>query len=47
MFNIKQLIEITEAKKLNDFKTDENKTFVISTDTRTINKTNVYLPLVG
>ncbi len=47
MFNIKQLIEITEAKKLNDFKIDENKTFVISTDTRTINKNNVYLPLVG
>ena len=47
MFNIKELMEVTEARKLNDFKIDDNKTFVISTDTRVINKNNVYLPLVG
>ena len=47
MFNIKELMEVTEARKLNNFKIDDNKTFVISTDTRVINKNNVYLPLVG
>lgn len=47
MFNIKELIEVTEARKLNDFKIDDNKTFFISTDTRAINQNNVYLPLVG
>ena len=47
MFNIKQLIEITGAKKLNDCKIDKNKSYTISTDSRTINKNNVYLPLVG
>lgn len=47
MFDIKQLIEITGAKKLNDCKIDKNKSYTISTDSRTINKNNVYLPLVG
>ena len=45
-FNIKQLAEITGAKILKS-SVDENLRFEISTDTRTIDKTKVFIPLIG
>ena len=45
-FSVEQLAQITKAKILkNDIKDD--LCFEISTDTRTISKKNVFLPIVG
>lgn len=45
-FSIKELAEITNAKILKN-EIDESLCFEISTDTRTINEKNVFLPIVG
>lgn len=45
MFNVEELIKITNAQVLkNDL---SNESFNISTDTRTINENDIYLPLKG
>ena len=46
MFSRDELIEITGAIVLKDDVSPES-TFAISTDTRTINNTDIYLPLKG
>lgn len=45
-FSVKELVKITNAKILKS-DIDENLRFEISTDTRTINEKNVFLPIVG
>ena len=46
MFNKEELIKATGAEVLKD-SCQEDNTFTISTDTRTIKKNNIYLPLKG
>ena len=45
-FSVKELAKITNAKFLKN-EIEENLRFEISTDTRTINKKNVFLPIIG